>query len=82
MKHIILILILIPLLIFAGDTPLPDENEAGEPITPDYTTRQKDVKAAMMDLRDVSDDFFQETGVVSKTRKATDRYLTAEKPEI
>ena len=61
MKHIILILILIPLLIFAGDTPLPDENEAGEPITPDYTTWQKDVKAAMMDLRDVSDDFFQET---------------------
>lgn len=61
MKHIILILILIPLLIFAGDTPLPDKNEAGEPITPDYTSWQKDVKAAMMDLRDVSDDFFQET---------------------
>lgn len=54
MKHVTLILI--PLLIFAGDTPLPDDNEVGEPITPDYTTWQKDVRERMTDLRGVPDE--------------------------
>ena len=54
MKHVTLILI--PLLIFAGDTPLPDDNEVGEPITSDYTTWQKDVRERMMDLRGVPDE--------------------------
>lgn len=61
MKRILLILILIPVLCISGSTAPTETNSVGEPITPDYTTWQKDVKENMMDLHAVPNDFFLET---------------------
>ncbi|MGM9917675.1 MAG: alpha/beta hydrolase [Lactimicrobium massiliense] len=59
MKRIVLILLLVPVLLLSGNSAPVETNEVGEPITPDYTTWQKDVKNVMMDLKDVPEDFFE-----------------------
>lgn len=59
MKRIVLILLLVPVLLLSGNSAPVETNEVGEPLTPDYTTWQKDVKNVMMDLKDVPEDFFE-----------------------